>query len=165
MVAQAYRADVLLQVVRGLIERARNVGAPVVYLRHEDAASGPKQVGTPAWEIHSAIAPAPGDVVIDKRASDSFYATTLDAELRAWGVERVVICGMATEQCVDTTARSAQSHGYVVTVVADGHTTSEYPGAPMPAAERIAYHNFLLPFIPNPDVAITVVPAADVHIA
>jgi hypothetical protein len=52
-----------------------------------------------------------------------------------------------------------------VTVVADGHTTSEYPGAPRPAAERIAYHNFLLPSIPNPDAAIAVVPAADVQVA
>lgn len=167
LVAQGYEADRVLATVADVIDRARRAGAPIIFLRMEHTPGGaledgPLKYGTPAWEIHPAIAPREGDVVLDKRWPDSFYRTALGEELGARGVTHIVIAGMATEQCVDMTARGAWSRGYDVTVVADGHTTFEYPGAP-PAAQRIDYHNLLFAHIENPEQKISVVPAAELR--
>ncbi len=165
LVEQGYKADKLLATVGDLHARARQAGVPVLYLRHANEKGGGSLIpGTPAWEIHPAVAPQSGDVVIDKRASDSFYGTTLDDELQARGVTHLVICGMASEQCVDMTTRSAVSHDYDVTVVADGHTTVEYP-SPLDVPERIAYHNFLMGYIATPSHASAVVPSAAIRFA
>ena len=62
-------------------------------------------------------------------------------------------------------AAHVEQFGEVVdpaTVVADGHTTVDYPGAP-PAPERIAYHNLLFSYIENPEHKITVTPAAELR--
>lgn len=166
LVEEGYRIETVLATVTALLQRARQADVPVIYLRHEEGEGrGPLVPGTAAWQIHAAVAPQEGEIVLDKRASDSFYNTRLDDVLRQRGVTRVVVTGMVTEQCVDTTVRSAQSHGYDVTLVADGHTTVEYPGSGLTAAQRIAYHNFLLPSIPNPNHRITVVPGAEVSFA
>lgn len=164
IVEEGYRADAVLATVRDLCHRARAADMPVIYLRHAHGEDGFLQHGTPAWEIHRAVAPHERDVVLDKRANDAFHETPLGDELRRRGVKRVIITGMATEQCVDTTARSALSHDLDVTVVADGHTTVEYPGV-LPATERIAYHNLVLPFIATATHTITVVPGAEIRFA
>jgi nicotinamidase-related amidase len=163
LLEEAYEADRVLTTVADVIDAARQAGILVIYLRHaETSDQGPLQYGTPAWEIHPAIAPHADDVVLDKQWPDSFYRTTLGGELSARGVTHLVITGMATEQCVDMTSRGAWQRGYDVTVVADGHTTVDYPGAP-PAPVRIAYHNLISSHIGNPEHKITVVPAAELR--
>jgi nicotinamidase-related amidase len=152
----------VLTTVADVIGAARRAGTPVIYVRHEHTQDGPMHYGTPAWQIHPAIAPREGEVIVDKRWPDAFYRTTLSEELGARGITHLVVTGMATEQCVDMTSRGAWSRGYDVTVVADGHTTVDYPGAP-PAEERIAYHNLLFSHIENPEHKITVTPAAELR--
>lgn len=163
--AGAYDADRVLNTVAGVIAQARQAGTPVIFIRHEHTEDGPLKPDTPAWEIHPTVAPQPGDLVVDKRWSDSFYRTALGDELSKRGVTHLIVAGMETEACVDMTARGAWSRGYDVTVVADGHTTTDYPGFPdlPPAPARIAYHNMLLGYIENPENKITVTPAAELR--
>jgi len=65
------------------------------------------------------VAPEPGDIEIEKLMFDSFHGTDLDAQLRARGIETVVMTGLSTDCCVDQTARAAFHHGYNVFVVSD----------------------------------------------
>ena len=88
------------------------------------------------WEIHPAIAPAEGEPVVRKRASDSFYETTLRADLEARGVRHLVVVGCRTQYCVDTTCRSATAHGFDVTLAADAHTTA----ADVLTSRNVAHH-------------------------
>ncbi|MGE5592059.1 MAG: isochorismatase family protein [Bacillota bacterium] len=81
-----YEGEALLGVISGLIDKARAAGAPVVYVQHDSSAEGPGERlnhGTPGWEIHPAIAPHAGDVVLEKTTPDSFYKTSLQQELQA----------------------------------------------------------------------------------
>jgi nicotinamidase-related amidase len=160
--AGAYEATRVLETVADVIARARRAGMPVIFIRHEHTEDGPLKPGTSAWEIHPTVAPQPGDVVVDKRWADAFYRTALGDELGRRGVTHLVVAGMETEACVDMTARGAWSRGYDVTVVADGHTTGDYPGAP-PATMRIDYHNLLFRYIENAENKITVTPAAELR--
>ena len=162
LLEQGYEADQVLATVAGVIAAAREAGMPVLYVQHEHTQDGPLKYGTPAWHIHPDIAPKEGDVVLDKRWSDSFYGTALGEELQRRGVTHLIVTGMATDECVDTTSRGAWFRGYDVTLVADGHTTTDYPGA-LPAAERIAYHNMHLSYMQNAEHKISVVPAAELQ--
>ena len=73
------------------------------------------------------IFPAPGDIEIRKVLYDSFYGTDFDERLRARGVDTLVICGLSTDCCVDSTARAAFHRDYDVFVVSDACAAYE-PG-------------------------------------
>ena len=147
--------------VRALLDRAHRERAPVVYVQHNRPES-PMAKGTPGWQIHVPIAPSAGDHVLDKTASDSFYRTELDALLKRLGVKRVVVTGMQSEFCVDATCRAALSHGFDVTLVADGHTTGR---SHLSAETVIDHHNRILGWLAHPDHTLTATPAAKVDFA
>ena len=72
-------------------------------------------------DFHPMMAPAPGDVVIrNKRGLDSFPGTDLEEQLRAHGIETVVIGGFLTNCCVESTMRTAFEKGYNTVTLVDG---------------------------------------------
>lgn len=149
--------DACLSRVADLARRARTAGVPVVYMRQRLPAEVPADLAG----IHPAVAPREGDTVLDKDSADSFLDTTLDDLLRSRTVRRVLVTGYATDFCVDSTARSALSHGYDLVLVADGHTTAERPAGPGPtAAQIIGHHNFTFTIIQYAGRSIEVTPAA-----
>src|SRR6185312_3442686 len=128
--------------INKLIAKARASNMPVIYVQHDGEKGGPLEVGTAGWEIHSAIKPGYDDLIVRKRASDSFFETTLQKELESRGIKNLVVAGCQTEYCVDTTVRRAISVGYDVTLVGDAHTTID--NRVLTAAQIIAHHNGLL---------------------
>ena len=139
---RAYRVGEVLDGISQLLKRARGAGTPIIHVQHDGPKGHEVELDSPGWQIHPAIAPAPGEPVVRKRASDSFFATTLQSELESRGIQHLVITGAMTEYCVDTTCRRAVSLGYDVTLVSDAHTT--YDNDLLTAAEIIAHHNGLL---------------------
>jgi nicotinamidase-related amidase len=79
--------------------------------------------GTPGVELYPDLDVQPGDVVIGKRRYSAFFGTDLDILLRDRGVEVVIIAGVATNVCCDSTARDAFFRGYKVIFLADGTAT------------------------------------------
>jgi len=158
----AWQIDKVVANVRALIDRAHRDGVPVVYVQHCHATYSDMTKGAPGWAIHAAIAPTPKDAVVEKTASDSFYRTELDALLKRLGVERVVVTGMQSEYCVDATCRAALSHGYDVTLVADGHTTGR---SHLSAKTVIGHHNNVLRQLAHPDCTLETVASAKVDFA
>lgn len=151
----AHDLDACLSRVAGLADRARSAGAPVVYLR--------QRLDAPA-DVHPAVAPRPGDVVLDKNSADGFLDSGLGDVLAETGVRRVAVTGYATEYCVDSTSRSALSHGYDLVLVSDGHSTPERPDGVVPtAAQIIAHHNTTFGIIQYAGRSIAVTPAAEVR--
>jgi len=122
------------------LSKARTAGTPIIYVQHDsDEAGDLLQIGSPGWHIHPALRPQEADLVVHKRSSDAFYETPLQQELDTRQVTHLIVTGMKTEMCVDTTSRRAVSLGYDVTLVTDAHTTTDT--ATLPAARMIAYHN------------------------
>lgn len=170
MVEAAYRGEELLENIGGLLGRARDAGVPVVYVQHDEEDYGPMKPGNPGWRIHDRIAPGPEDPVVRKKESDSFYETNLGEELRSRGVGRLVVTGMSSEFCVDTTCKSALSRDYGVTLVSDGHTTAsdevlEMMGrGAVSAAQIVAHHNDVMGGFSHPD-RVQVKTAAEISFA
>jgi biuret amidohydrolase len=78
--------------------------------------------GTPNFELCPELQPLPTELVVDKNSSGAFNSCELDLYLRNLGVENLVLCGVATNACVDNTARGAADHGYNVILVEDACT-------------------------------------------
>jgi nicotinamidase-related amidase len=75
--------------------------------------------GEPGNQILSEVAPLPGDLVIDKPGKGAFYATGLDGMLRERGISHLLLAGVTTEVCVQTTMREANDRGYECLLVED----------------------------------------------
>jgi uncharacterized protein (TIGR02246 family) len=134
-----FRGEALLDTVRDLLRRAREAGCPVVYVQHDGEAGGPFAPGSAGWRFHPSVAPEVTDTVVRKRHADAFAGTQLERVLRDAGVERLVVCGLVTEGCVDTTVRRARSLGFSVEVAEDAHSTTD--GPVLTAEQTIRHHN------------------------
>lgn len=132
----------LLRNVEGLIQSAREAGAAVIHVRHAGGPRHPLEGGTRGWPIHPRVAPVDGEPVVDKDTPDSFLRTTLLEELESRGIGRVVLAGMQTEYCVDTTCRRAFALGYDVALASDAHGT--WGTGHLSAAEVVSHHNEVL---------------------
>ena len=76
--------------------------------------------GEAGHDIIPALYPVEGEIVIDKPGKGAFYATTLGADLKAREIDTLLVCGVTTEVCVNTTVREANDRGYRCIVISDG---------------------------------------------
>ena len=139
----AWQTPPLIERINQLAQAARAAGAPVVWIQHE--ALDELQHGSPVWQLADGLAPEPQDLRVRKTTPDSFNRTELEALLRARGVDTLVICGMHTEFCVDTTCRRALALGWPVLLAGDAHTSAG--NAVLTPQQVIAHHNATLTHI------------------
>ena len=92
--------------------------------------------GEPGCQIVAELAPAAGEIVIDKPGKGAFYATPLQGDLRRLGVTQLVFAGVTTEVCVQTTMREANDRGYECLIVEEA-TASYFPHFKASAIEMI----------------------------
>lgn len=82
------------------------------------------------------------EVIFEKKRPNAFAQTDLAAQLRERGCEGVVVTGMKTQYCVDSTCRAARDCGFDAVLIANGHTCSDTPA--LKAEAIIAHHNTTL---------------------
>ncbi len=121
----------ILPTVKRLIDAFRGAGRPVIYTRHVHHPSGLDagimgwwwegmcREGSPESTIHPSIAPLPGEKVVDKHRYSAFYNTDLETVLRCLKAEEIVIAGIMTNMCCESTARDAYYRDYRVHFPAD----------------------------------------------
>jgi len=120
-----YAADIFVKNAAAIADAFRKCGMPVFLVRvafspdGKDAlrphVDGPAPVLTlpPDWtELVSEMGPKPGDFVITKHQWGAFYGTELELELRRRGLTTIVLCGIATNIGVESTARFAFEYGF-----------------------------------------------------
>jgi nicotinamidase-related amidase len=154
---EAWDIERVIANVNAIVTRARRLGLPVIMIQHEDD-SGPLVYGTEGWEIDERVSTDPSDLRLQKRTCDSFLGTQLHPFLERQGVRRLVVCGLQTDFCIDTTVRRALGLGYDVTLVADAHSTIDNGVLTPPLI--VEHHNRILGSLHNFGRRIEVLPAA-----
>jgi len=138
-----YREKVLLETINELVDKARRSDAPIFWIQHCEAEVGsPLHPDSKGWQVHPELNKRTEDVHIRKSHPDSFQDTRLEQELKSRGIGRLVVAGLQTEYCIDTTCRRAYSLGYEVILVEDGHST--YDSEHLSAEQIIRHHNQVL---------------------
>ncbi len=144
-----------------LVSRAgRERGALVIIVQHE-ARDGPLAYGTEGWQLAQGLVVHSSDTLLRKQATDSFHSTKLHELLQPHKITNLVICGLHSEFCVDTTTRRALALGYPVTLVADGHSTMD--NGVLSAAQISAHHNTTLTNISSFGPRASALPADQVR--
>lgn len=115
-------ADGVIARLNAVTAKARRAGVVVVLVQHEEA-DGELARAAPGWELAAGLNRDAGDWQAFKRASDCFHDTDLHGRLQAHGVRHLVVGGMQSDFCVDSSVRRALALGYRVTLIEDGHTT------------------------------------------
>ncbi|WP_374354490.1 cysteine hydrolase family protein [Chitinimonas sp.] len=152
-----FEADAVVARINDLTRRARAAGVPVLHIQHERPDSALAR-GSSGWQFQPALHIAAGDIIMAKTTPDAFLRTELQAWLNEHGIGRLIICGYASEFCVDTTTRRAAALGFEVVLAADAHTTHDKLHAS--AAQIRAHHNATLPGITSFGPLIAATPSA-----
>ncbi|EMJ4127151.1 cysteine hydrolase family protein [Pseudomonas aeruginosa] len=150
--------DNVLQRVNTLSSAARQAGVPVVLVQHED---DDLQYGSDGWRLDPRLLTEATDLRVRKTTPDAFLRTDLAERLQSRAIDHLVICGLQSDYCVDTTTRRALAEGYAVTLVGDAHST--VANAVLSAAQITAHHNAVLGSISSFGKRARIVPAANVH--
>ena len=145
----------LLGTVNRLAEACRAAGIMVIHTRHVTRADGSNlgtmgeliaavregyiQAGSKTAELHAGVAVEASDIILEKPRYGAFTGTDLDILLRANGIDTIVICGICTNICCETTAREAGMRDYHVFFMNDG--TETVPAGGLTVAEiKAAVH-------------------------
>ena len=138
---KAHDCDGLIAKINQVTQQARVAGTPVIFIQHESNA-GYLAHGSADWQLAQGLQIDASDIKLRKTTPDSFLRTSLGAVLTQHHIDHLVICGMHTEFCVDTTVRQALAHGFSVTLVSDAHTSAG--NSALTPQQVIAHHNATL---------------------
>jgi nicotinamidase-related amidase len=105
-------------------------------------------------DIIDDLAPAPGELVIDKPGKGSFHGTTFGAELQQRGITQLIVAGVTTEVCVHTTVREANDRGYECLVLSDC-TGSYFPEFHQAGLAMIAAQGGIFGWVASSDALLT----------
>jgi nicotinamidase-related amidase len=114
----------------------RNRGTPSLRIGDEGPMGRILVAGEPGNQIIPALAPIPGEIVIDKPGKGAFYATALHDLLQLAGITHLVFMGVTTEVCVQTSMREANDRGYDCLLLEDC-TESYFPAFKKSAVEMM----------------------------
>ncbi|MCL2581894.1 MAG: cysteine hydrolase [Streptosporangiales bacterium] len=118
-VAQARRADVPVVFTRHLYRMGRADQGPAIIRDSPALVANGLAAGTWDAELVTDLAARPDDLVVDKVRHDAFQWTPLEPLLRGMDVSKVMVCGVVTNLCVETTVRSAFMRDMPVTLIED----------------------------------------------
>lgn len=125
--------------VQRLVNAARAAGDLVVWVLHAEPGTG--NVFDPAGglvRLVDGLVPVDGEPILTKTSRNAFTTTNLAQVLTERGIRHLVVCGIQTEQCCETTARLAADLGYDVTFVVDATATFPIAHRDAPADRTVA---------------------------
>lgn len=118
--SEPYKVKEMLDTISQLENHARAQEWEVIYIRHADESLPADSSG---WQLAHRLSPVETDLIVDKHFNSIFKETQLQAYLQKKGIKTLVMCGMATNYCVDTSIRVAFEYDYHVIVPQGGTST------------------------------------------
>lgn len=136
-----YNTQEVISKINNLADIFRDLNYAVIYIQHDGTGTGVFEKNAGDWEVLDELNINSTDILVDKYANDAFYKSTLQSQLQELNIKELWLTGCATDFCVESTAQSALTKNYKVTMVADAHTTGERPH--LSAQEVIEHYNWV----------------------
>ena len=140
VVTGAHERDAVVANVGILVEKARQAGAPVVWVQHNAKSL---ERGSEDWQLVPELKRDDSEPLVHKSYGDSFEDTDLETVLSDLGVGRLVIAGAQTDMCIRSTIHGALARGYDAALVSDAHTTEDLTEYDAPPPGQVIAHTNL----------------------
>ena len=137
--AELVNPDAALSNAEKLLKDFRAKELPIIHVQHINVRDGATFFlpDTDGAKIHQRLTPLAGEHLVVKNAPNSFYKTNLRQIIQDNNISELVVCGMMTHMCIDTTVRAAKDYELPVTLVSDACATKAlvYESISIPAAQ------------------------------
>ena len=128
LVETGFQTNSLLEKISYLQNQARSKNIEIVYVQHIENAEAQTSED---WQLSELLSRKPNEKVFQKKYNSIFKETGLKEYLDKQGIEKLVLCGMQTEYCVDTSVKVAFEYGYQL-IIPEG-TCTTFDGKDIPA--------------------------------
>jgi nicotinamidase-related amidase len=120
---EPYDFENVISNIKTLITAFRQFHEEIIYIRHTEEDGSDFKLQSDGWELYKDLVPEDNELVINKYYNSAFRQTNLQSYLRSKQIETLVIVGMQTEYCFDTTCKVAFELGYDVIIPEKTNTT------------------------------------------
>ncbi|MBB6715264.1 cysteine hydrolase family protein [Clostridium gasigenes] len=140
VLGEPYNREEVIGNIKKLVQISRENEVEVIYIQHSDEIGGELEPNCDGWQIYKEVAPISGEKVINKNYNSAFRNTTLKKYLDSRGINKLIITGMQTEYCIDTTVKVAFEYGFKLIIPEETNTT--FNNGKMLAKDLYEYYNF-----------------------
>jgi nicotinamidase-related amidase len=134
-----FNIDRTLFNIKELLDACRKKEVEVIYIQHDGEKEENLEPFSYGWDIHDSIRPKQGEKVIRKTFNSAFKNTELEQYLNTKNIKTLILVGMQTEYCIDTTCRVAFEKGYKL--IMPEYTNTTFDNEDMTGSEIYRYHN------------------------
>jgi len=144
-IPRPFESSEVVKKINQVTNLARAASIPILLIQHET--ENYLEYNSDDWQLQKDLIVKENDIRIRKTTGDSFLRTDLEKILNSFDINNIIICGYASEFCIDNTTRRAVGLGYNVQIVSDAHTTHDKKHL---SARRIReHHNITLSMGPT----------------
>ncbi|SDP30009.1 cysteine hydrolase family protein [Clostridium gasigenes] len=140
VLGEPYNREEVISNIKKLVQISRENEVEVIYIQHSDEIGGELEPNCAGWQIYKEVAPINGEKVINKNYNSAFRNTILKEYLDSRGINKLIITGMQTEYCIDTTVKVAFEYGFKLIIPENTNTT--FNNGNMLAKDLYEYYNF-----------------------
>ncbi|MBU3092886.1 cysteine hydrolase [Clostridium sp. CM028] len=123
VLAKPFAVEEVISNIKKLIKTCREKNVEVIYIQHTDKIGGELEPNSEGWKIYGEISPAINETVISKTFNSAFKETILKDYLDNKGINKLIMTGMQTEYCFDTTCKVAFEYGFKLIIPEKTNTT------------------------------------------
>lgn len=135
-----YAIEEVISNIKRLIRTCRENNVEVIYVQHNDEIGSELEPNSDGWQIYGEISPQKDELLISKNYNSAFKDTKLKEYLENKGITQLIITGMQTEYCIDTTCKVAFEYGFKVIIPRKTNTT--FDDGEILAKDVYEYYNF-----------------------
>lgn len=121
--SELYQFELFVSNVKKLIQKARQNGIEVLFVRHDDGVGSELTKGNDGFEIYEGFSPADKELIFDKKVNSSFKDTGLLEYLKQKEETEIIVVGLQTDYCIDATVKAGFEHGFKMIVPANANST------------------------------------------
>ncbi|HEY8908869.1 MAG TPA: cysteine hydrolase family protein [Desulfosporosinus sp.] len=140
VLAKPFAMEEVISNIKRLIKTARENNVEVIYIQHNDEIGGELEPHSDGWKIYEDISPNINETVISKNYNSAFKETSLKEYLDNKCINQLIITGMRTEYCIDTTCKVAFEYGLKVIIPEKTNTT--FNNGNISAKDLYEHYNF-----------------------